>query len=157
MSAKENTLADGSESIHVATTVVAVAGRRMIGRAGDHEIVMDVSKRRGGEGAGPTPPECLAMALGGCVVNICRIVAMQKGIALGELRVSIAGDIDPSRALGIPADTRAGFLSLSVEIEMSSSIDEAEKEAFLRELIERCPLCDTIGRPTPLQIVFINQ
>ncbi len=156
MNPKETAPAGRLEPIHVAATVAAGPGRRMVGRAGDHEIVMDVSQRHGGEGAGPTPPECLAMALGGCMVNICRIIAMQKGIALGELRVSIAGDIDPSRAMGIAADERAGFLGLSVEVETPPSVSESEKEAFRLELIERCPLCDTIGCPTPLRIVFVN-
>lgn len=154
MNANEDMSVDSMEPIHISTTLVAGANRRMLARARDHEILMDVAEERGGDDAGPTPPECLAMALGGCVLNICRILAMQKRIALEDLQVSISGDIDPSRAFGIPTETRAGFSNLSVRVEMASKLTDAEKEDFHSELLARCPLCDTIGSPTPLQITF---
>ncbi len=91
MSGNENRTEEKMEPIHISTTLVAGANRRMIARARDHEIVMDVHKERGGDNAGPTPPECLAMALGGCLLNICRIIAKQKGIVMADLRVSVAG------------------------------------------------------------------
>ncbi len=154
MKSDKNASAGKIEPIHIAATVVAAPGRRMVAKVRDHEILMDVRKERGGEDAGPTPPECLAMALGGCVLNICRILAMQKGIVLDDLRISIAGDIDPTRAFGLPTDTRAGFANLSVRVETASKLTEAEREDFRLELIDRCPLCDTIGSPTPLQVTF---
>ncbi len=154
MNASENTSGGIMKEIHISTTLVAGANRQMLARARDHEILMDVPKERGGNDAGPTPPECLAMALGGCVLNICRILAMEKQIVLEDLRISIAGDIDPSRAFGIDTATRAGFSYLSVQVEMGSKLSDAEKEEFLRELFDRCPLCDTVGGPTPLQITF---
>jgi len=94
------------------------------------------------------------MALGGCVLNICRIIAKQKGIVMEDLRVSVAGDIDPSRAFGIGTDARAGFSQLSVRLEAASNLSDAEKEEFRRELFDRCPLCDTIGSPVPLDLIF---
>lgn len=153
MNGGENTPADRIEPIRVRTTLVAGPNRRMIGRVRGHEVMMDVSEERGGEDAGPTPPECLAMALGGCVLNICRVLAIEKRIVLDDVRVSIDGDIDPTRALGIPTDKRAGFSNLSVRVKIASKLTEAEKEDFFQELIRRCPLCDTIGSPTPLQIM----
>lgn len=76
----------------------------------------------------------------------------QKEIHLDDLRVSVAGHIDPARAFGISTDTRAGFSKLSVRVEAASKLTEAEMEDFRLELVDRCPLCDTIGSPTPLQI-----
>lgn len=141
------------ESIHVSATMKAGANRRIIATARDHEMVMDVRTEWGGENAGPTPPEFLVMALGGCLVNICRIMAMERQIALQNLRVSITGDIDPSRAFGLETTTRAGFSQLSVLVEFSSSLSQSEKEEFRQELLQRCPLCDTISNPTILQIL----
>jgi putative redox protein len=115
---------------------------------------MDVRKERGGDDAGPSPPECLAIALGGCIVNICRIMVMEKQIESQNLRLSIVGDADPSRAFGLDTETRTGFSQLSVQAEFSSKLSESEKEEFRQELFERCPLCDTIRNPTPLQIKF---
>jgi uncharacterized OsmC-like protein len=154
MNQKAGGLPDGIEHIHVAATVDAGAHRQMRARVRDHEILMDVPKERGGDNAGPTPPECLAMALGGCILNLCRILAMQKGIALEDLQVSVEGDIDPSRAFGMKTEARAGFFHLSVRLDAVSKLSDAEKEDFHRELCERCPLCDTIGNPVPMEVVF---
>jgi putative redox protein len=125
----------------------------MVARARNQEVLMDARREFGGDDAGPTPPECLAMALGGCILNICRIIAAEKRVSLDDLRITVSGDIDPTRALGIPTEARAGFSSLSVRLDVDDSkLTEAEKEDFRLELIARCPLCDTIGNPTPLQI-----
>ncbi len=115
---------------------------------------MDVRKERGGDDAGPTPPECLVIALGGCIFNISRILAMQRQIVLKDLRISISGDIDPSRAFGMDTDTRAGFAQLSVLVDIDVELSESQRKEFCREILERCPLCDTINNPTSLQIRF---
>lgn len=79
---------------------------------------------------------------------------MEKKIQLKDLSLSISGAADPSRAFGLVTDTRAGFLQMSVLLEFYSELLESEKEDFRQELLERCPLCDTISNPTPLQIRF---
>jgi putative redox protein len=142
------------ELIHISTTLAAGTNRQIIATTRGHEILIDIRKERGGDDAGPTPPEYLAIALGGCIFNICRILAMEKQIELKDLHLSITGDADPSRAFGLATDTRAGFSQLSVQVEFSSELLESEKEEFRQELLERCPLCDTISNPTPLQIRF---
>jgi putative redox protein len=154
MKADETRPGDKMELIHISTTLSAGANRGIIATTRGHEILMDIRKERGGDDAGPTPPECLAMALGGCIFNICRFLAMEKQVELKDLRISIAGDADPSRAFGLATNARAGFLQLSVQVEFSSGLLESEKEQFCQELLERCPLCDTISNPTPLLIRF---
>ena len=154
MKADENRAEGKMELIHISTTLEAGTNRRIIATTRCHETLMDVHKERGGDDAGPNPPECLAIALGGCIINICRIMAMEKQIELKDLRLSIVGDVDPSRAFGLNTSTRAGFSQLSVQVEFSSELSESEKEKFYQELLERCPLCDTINNPTPLQIRF---
>lgn len=142
------------ELIHIAATLSAGTNRRIIATSRGHETLMDGRKEWGGDDAGPTPVECLAIALGGCVFNLCRIMAMEKQIETKDLRLSVVGDVDPSRAFGLDTDTRAGFSQLSVQVEFPSELPANEKEEFRQELIARCPLCDTIGNPTPLQIRF---
>ena len=154
MSENESRKQEKLDPISVSATITAGPNRRMIARAGDHQIIMDVRKERGGENAGPTPPECLAMALGGCILNLCRIIAMQKGIELEDLRVSVSGDIDPGRAFGLSWAERAGFSHLSARIEAGTTLSEPERDEFIGELRDRCPLCDTIGGATPLEVIF---
>jgi uncharacterized OsmC-like protein len=154
MKADQNGTEGKMELIHISTTLTAGTNRRIIATTRGHETLMDGRKDWGGDDAGPTPVECLAIALGGCIFNVCRILAMDKQIETKDLCLSIAGDVDPSRAFGLDTDARAGFSQLSVRVEFASEMSEGEKEQFRRELLERCPLCDTIGNPTPLQISF---
>ena len=150
----ENTTEATMELIHIAATVAAGKNRRMLATSRGHETIMDGRKEWGGDDAGPTPVECLAIALGGCIFNVCRILAAEKRIEVKDLRVAITGDVDPSRAFGLETDTRAGFSHLSVLVEFSSLLSAREKEEFRQELLKRCPLCDTIASPTPLQLIF---
>jgi len=142
------------DNIHIATTLTTGSNRQIIASTRTHQMLLDVPKERGGDDLGPTPPECLAISLGGCIVNICRFLAQEKQIVLKDLRVSVTGHADPSRAFGFTTDIRAGFAQLTVLVEFSSDLLANEKEMFRQELIDRCPLCDTIGNPTPLQISF---
>jgi putative redox protein len=153
MKAGGNVPEEKMELIRISTTLATGSNRQIIATTRGHELLMDIPTERGGDDAGPTPPECLAMALGGCIVNICRILAMEKRIDVKDLCVTITGDVDPSRAFGLDTDTRAGFSHLSVQVEFTSELSESEKEEFCRELLERCPLCDTIGNPTPLHVI----
>jgi uncharacterized OsmC-like protein len=140
------------EEIRIVTTLQAGPNRQIIATARGHKICMDVRKEWGGDDAGTTPPECMAIGLGGCVMNIARIIAREKEIDLDTIGITVSGDIDPSRAFGLETETRAGFTRMSVQVEMSPRLSESMRQEFCRELTERCPLCDTIGNPTPLQI-----
>ena len=150
----ENATEAQMDLIHISAAVVAGSNRRMVATSRGHETIMDARKEWGGDDAGPTPVEGLAIALGGCIFNVCRILAAEKQIEMQDLRVSIVGDVDPSRAFGLETDTRAGFSQLSAQVEFSSQLSAAEKEEFCQELLRRCPLCDTISNPTPLQLRF---
>jgi putative redox protein len=147
-----STSAGRMEEITIVTTLQAGPNRQIIATARGHEICMDIRKEWGGDDAGATPPECMAIGLGGCVMNIARIIAREKQMVLDDIRITVSGDIDPSRAFGLETEARAGFSRISVQIELSPKLSETARQAFLRELTKRCPLCDTIGNPTPLQI-----
>lgn len=120
----------------------------------EHVIQMDVRIERGGDDAGPTPPECLAMASGGCVMNIIRVIARESRIRLDNINLAICGDIDPSKALGLGGDARAGFSVLSIVMELTPGLSVNDREQLQQELARRCPLCDTVSNPTPLKITF---
>ena len=85
-------------------------------------------------------------------MNIARIMALEKHISLENLTITVSGDIDPSRAFGMDSKNRAGFTQMSVQVEMVPRLSEGKLQEFCRELQERCPLCDTVGNRTPLQI-----
>ena len=145
---------EGMAPIQISVTLTAGPNRRIIARTRDHAIHMDVRKERGGEDTGPTPPECLAMALGGCVMNMTRVIARDRGIRLCDIKMAIRGDIDPSRAFGLESTARAGFSDLSIALELIPEPSERDREQLLHDLSSRCPLCDTISNPTPLKITL---
>ena len=136
------------ETMQFAVSVKPGPKRRMIGRVREHRVEFDVSEKHGGEGAAPSPPEYLVLALGGCLVNISRMMAEEKGLALDDLEVSIHGEIDPLKAMGVKTERRAGFEGLSVEFRLEGNLTADEKKAFFEELWARCPLCDTIQNMT---------
>ncbi len=149
-----NPVEEKMEPIRISTTLVAGQNRRIIAKARGHVVEMDVRKERGGDDAGPTPPECLVMALGGCVMNLTRIIARDNGIRLKEVNMAISGDIDPSKAFGLDGNARAGFSDLSIAMELIPELSDSEQERLRREITRRCPLCDTISNPTPLKITL---
>jgi putative redox protein len=148
----DNPTEQGMAPIHISANLAAGPNRRIFARSREHTIEMDVRKERGGDDAGPTPPECLAMALGGCVMNIARLIARENQMPLDDINLTISGDIDPSRAFGLDVISRAGFSDLSMTIEMRPALSDAAGERFRQELFSRCPLCDTIGNPTAVTI-----
>ncbi len=140
--------------IGISTTLTTGPNRQMVARARSHEIRMDVRTERGGDDAGPTPPECMLMALGGCVINLARIIAGEMELPQEHIGVTVSGGIDPSKAFGLQTDTRAGFSHLSIQVDLQPEPPVGKRNRFLRELSDRCPLCDTIINPTPLEIAF---
>jgi putative redox protein len=148
----DNPTEQGMAPIHISANLAAGPNRRIFARSREHTIEMDVRKERGGDDAGPTPPECLAMALGGCVMNIARIIAREQQIYLDDISLSVSGDIDPSRAFGLDGANRAGFSDLSIAVEIRPALSDEIMERFRQELLTRCPLCDTINNPTPLTL-----
>ncbi|MBI9076618.1 MAG: OsmC family protein [Desulfatibacillum sp.] len=150
----ENTPEMTIETIQVETLTRPGKNRRIVAKAREHEIVMDMKEEMMGDNAGPTPPELLAMSIGGCMVNIARIMAEQKGKKLKDLQVSVSGPIDPSRAMGMQSSNPTGFMGLSIRVKLETDLAAADLEAFRKELMERCALCDTIASPTPLDIRF---
>ena len=142
------------ETIEVKTTARPGKNRRIVARAREHEIVMDMKKEMMGDDTGPTPPELMAMALAGCMVNIARIMAEQKGTKLNDLQVVVSGPIDPSKAMGMQSPNPTGFKGLTVEVAFGTDLSQADQKAFKKELMERCALCDTIANSTPMDIHF---
>ncbi|ACL05584.1 OsmC family protein [Desulfatibacillum aliphaticivorans] len=142
------------EVIQVETLVRPGENRRIIAQGRGHEIVMDMKKEMMGDDSGPTPPELLAMALGGCMVNIARIMMEQKGVKLNGLQVGVSGPIDPSKAMGLESSNPTGFVGLAIHVKLDADLPEVERQSFEQELCKRCALCDTIANPAPLDIQF---
>jgi uncharacterized OsmC-like protein len=157
MNRKQEENATATGAIQVVADIVPGLNRQIIANIRGHEVIMDVRKERGGDDMAPAPPEYLAVSLGGCMINLIRLMANEKKAALNNLRVTIEGLIDPSLAMGLMSDNRAGFIQMNATIAMDIDLSPDERDRFIDEFNRRCPLCDTIGNGTILQSRFLFQ
>ena len=141
-------------ALEVFARLEAGENRRLIGRVREHAITMDVSEERGGDNAGPTPPEVLILALGGCVLNMTRFLAMEEGLDTTGLTVETSGLGDLDKAFGRSTSNRAGFLGLRVVIKPGVDWPLEARERLKNKLDERCPLCDSLENRTPFELIM---
>ncbi len=121
-------------------------------RIGRHTLYMDQPENSGGTDTGPTPLEYFLLSLAGCFSHIGRLVARQKRIPLRSMAVKIEGTLDPRVLQGKNTENRAGFSSLTVEVDVDANMTTKEKSAFLDEVKARCPVSDNILNVTPVSL-----
>ncbi|MDI6701054.1 MAG: OsmC family protein [bacterium] len=119
-----------------------------------HKIFVDQPEGMGGVDKGPTPLEYLFVSLGGCIASIARIVANQNGLKIENFKVNINGDVDLDTLLGKSKENRAGFMKIIVKVSFDSDMTREEKEKFLKEVDQRCPISDNILNSTPIEFVL---
>ena len=101
-----------------------------------------------GDDSAPTPPEYLALALAGCVLNMSRSLAEARGLPPENLTATVAGIIDPAKAFGLASEVRAGFQDFTVTIGGTEGWPQSGRSFLLEALKERCPVCDNLTNPT---------
>jgi uncharacterized OsmC-like protein len=144
----------GTNDIQVVAKIVPGINRQITAKIRGHEVIMDVRKARGGDDTAPTPPEYLTVALGGCILSLIRLMAVEKNATLENLAVTVEGLIDPSLAMGLASDNRAGFRQMNATIAMDIDLPSVERDRFIDEFNRRCPLCDTLLNGTDLKRRF---
>ncbi len=113
-----------------------------------HQVVIDQPQASGGTNEGPTPLEFFLFSLAGCIGSIARIAAAQQKIDLKSMEVKVDADLNPMGLMGKPTDDRVGFQQLRVEAQIDADLTEEQKQVFLDEVCDRCPLHDNIKLAT---------
>lgn len=113
-----------------------------------HHVVIDQPQASGGTNEGPTPLEFFLFSLAGCIGSIARIAASQQKIALRSMEVKVDADLNPMGLMGKPTDDRVGFQQLRVEAQIDADLTDEQKQVFLDEVCDRCPLHDNIKLAT---------
>src|SRR6266700_864101 len=93
---------------------------------GRHIIVTDEPTRLGGTDAGPAPHELLPAMLAACVSTTIATYANARGLQLGELRVEVVYDPEPT-----PRQ-----MELVVHVPAGLTPGQAER---LRRIADACP------------------
>jgi uncharacterized OsmC-like protein len=121
--------------------------------ARDHKLMIDQPKAGGGNDSGPTPLEYLFFSLAGCIGTIGTIIAKQKRIDLRGISVKVEGNLDLEVLMGKSKENRAGFQEIKVITDIDADMSREEKEKFLHEIDERCPISDNIANTTAIEFV----
>ena len=117
-----------------------------------HKIKIDQPANAGGNDTGVTPLELVLVSLAGCIGTIGRIVAMQQRITLRGMDIQVEAELDVDGLLGKPINGRVGFESITISAKIDADLTDAEKEAFLHEVDERCPVSENLLNATPIQV-----
>lgn len=117
-----------------------------------HEFVVDEPTANGGLDEGPTPVEYLLGAWAGCLNVTGHAVADDHDITIDSLEIDLAGGLDPRKLQGRADDVRAGFQHIEVELDVEADATEAELDAWLADVEERCPVADNLANGTPTSL-----
>ena len=120
--------------------------------ARDFEFSVDEPEHLGGSDVAPNPVEYLLGALAGCLNVVGHTVADEMDMAVSGIEVGIEGDLDPAKFLGQDAEPRAGYQDVRVDISVETDADPSTVETWLESVRERCPVSDTIGNTTPIDV-----
>lgn len=113
-----------------------------------HNLVIDQPRVNGGTDRGPTPLEYFLFSLGGCIGSIARIAAHQQRINLRGMALTVEGTLNSAGLMGKPSEVRTGFQSIQISATIDADLDEEQKQRFLDEVCERCPLHDNVHYET---------
>ena len=109
----------------------------------DFRFVIAEPEKLGGNNEGPTPMEYVLGALNGCLNVVIELVAKERGIALGDLRVSSSGLVD-QRGLFGTADVSPHFQSVDVTVTGTATGPAAQLADLQQTVLKRCPVYNLI-------------
>ena len=134
--------AQGSSSGIVATQLTA----------GGHAFTIDEPATLGGDDTGANPVEHALAALISCQVVTYRFWAARLGVALDDVRVQAAGDLDVRGFFGLDEGVRPGFTGVRLDVHLSGP-ESAERYAELHAAVDaHCPVLDLFAHPTPVLV-----
>lgn len=115
---------------------------------GGHHIIIDEPPAFGGEDTAPSPVAMLLASIAGCINAIGQWTAKEMGFEIQKLEISIDGDGDATAFFTGNMEKRAGFSKIDVNISLKADITEEQKNIWLKNVIERCPVTDNVMNKT---------
>ncbi len=108
------------------------------------------------EDIGPTPVEMVLVGLAGCLTGGIAAVATNRDIRLNSVKATLEAAMDIQGILGIDADVRNGFSSITVRYEIDADASEEDIAAVVAQSQKRSAVFDIITNPTNVH-VEVNQ
>jgi uncharacterized OsmC-like protein len=120
-----------------------------------NNFVMDQPKAGGGDNLGPNPLEVFLSSLAGCICAIGRIISNQKRLEIQGIEAKVEGIVDKDYLLGKTKEGRAGFTAINTTVTVKSDMSKEDKEAFVKEIEDRCPIYDNMVNTSKVNTTVI--
>lgn len=118
----------------------------------DFSFLIDEPASFGGTDTGPNPLEYALAALAGCMNIVIHMIAKERGVEIRSLKLTVNGELDPSRLMGQPTENRSGFRQIEVIADIDSDASATELDEILRLSELRCPVSDNLSEATPVVV-----
>lgn len=161
--AKDAVRADPAEArVVVRTRHNWDGGFRISGRAVEIEAAGELTPRNfefstdwpedvGGRDSGPSPGEALLGALGGCVGLSYIANAVNRGVEIDGLNITIEGKSD-LQALFVGDPVSPAFSNVEVRVTVSSDADERTLVELGQAAAETSAVFQSLARPVPIKL-----
>ena len=120
-------------------------------------LVIDEPPALGGDDLGANPVEYLLASYAGCINVVAHLTARELGIKVEKLKISIQGNINPSRLFGQSFAERAGFKQIDVAFSPVTDATPELTEKWIETIKNRCPINDNLSSPTPLSFNLVQE
>jgi len=104
------------------------------------------------EDNGSTPVEFVLVGLSGCLGAGIAAVAQNRGIQLKSVKTTLEAPMDIAGILGIDADIRNGFESITVKYEIDADASEEDIKAIVAQSQKRSAVFDIVTNPTDVNV-----
>jgi uncharacterized OsmC-like protein len=118
------------------------------------KIFMDEPPELGGLDGAPSPLEFILAAHGGCLSYMTFYIGKELGIDVRGTQVEVKASLDPAKFAGTDRSMRAGYQAVEVELGVDADATPEQLETLRREVEARCPVSDTVGNSTPVEIAI---
>ena len=104
------------------------------------------------EDKGSTPVEMVLVGLAGCLTAGIASVAQNRDIQLNSVKATIEAPMDIQGILGIDADVRNGFDSITVSYQIDADASDEDIAALVAQSQKRSAVFDIITNPTNVHV-----
>jgi uncharacterized OsmC-like protein len=106
-----------------------------------------------GNNEGANPVEFLLHALAGCVTTTFVLHATARGIRIRRISTRMAGDLDLRGLLALDDSVQPGYQRIRIEMDVDADCSERELDDLLAFTHAHSPVCNTVCRPVPVELV----
>ena len=121
-------------------------------RVSPKRMTVDTGETEFEIGRDVNPVEYMLASVAGCLNSTGTMAARDMGLRIEELSVIVEGGVDYAAYKGEETDARPGLQGLEVTLEIEADATDEELEAWLDEVMARCPITDNVENATVLDV-----